>query len=250
MAEQRGRVVAEPSNRRVRVVFGGTVIADSVDALHVWENPWYPQFYVPRHDVIDGALEPTGTTTRSPSRGTAQHFTVRAGDKVAVDAAWSYSDSPIEVLRDHVRFEWDAMDAWFEEDQEMFVHPRNPSTRIEILPSSRHVEIEYEGLRLASSDRPVFLFESGLPRRIYLPKFDIRMDLLIESDSTSRCPYKGTASYWSLDAPGHRRVDLAWGYPVPVHESARIAGLVAFYDEIVDVTIDGERQARPKTHFV
>jgi uncharacterized protein (DUF427 family) len=231
------------------VVFGGQVIVDSNDALYVWEGPWYPQYYLPLSDVADGVLHPSPTVTRSPSRGTATHYRVRAGGREAIDAAWSYDESPVEELQGRVRLDWNAMDAWFEEDEEVFVHPRNPSTRVQILPSSRHVVIEVAGLAVGESRRPVFLYETNLPRRTYLPKLDVRMDLLLPTTTTSMCPYKGTARYWSLVLPGGEHSDLAWSYPAPFRESSPIAGLLAFYDERVDVTIDGTSQVRPKTHF-
>jgi uncharacterized protein (DUF427 family) len=141
------------------------------------------------------------------------------------------------------------MGAWFEEDEEAIVHPRNPSTRVEILPTSRHVTIAIDGIVVADSHRPWFLYETYLPRRTYIPKLDVRMDLLTPSDTTSMCPYKGTARYWSIRVNGEDRADLAWSYPSPLRESEPIAGLVAFYDEVVDVTIDGRLQTRPRTHF-
>src|SRR5207248_11041170 len=151
------------------------IIADTSDALYVWEVPYYPHYYLPIAAVRDGVLDPTATTTRSPSRGTATHFTVKAGGKTAVDAAWTYPDSPIEQLRDRVRLDWPAMDNWFEEDEEVFVHPRDPYTRVDILHSSRRVRIEVDGVILAESDHPTLLFETGLPRRTYLPKIDARL---------------------------------------------------------------------------
>ena len=160
MTEQRGLVRTEPSHKRVRIAFGGDVIVDTDDALYVWEIPYYPQYYIPLGDVADGVLHPSATQTRSPSRGTADHSTVRVGDREAPDAAWRYPDSPIEALRERVRFDWGAMDAWFEEDEEIFVHPRDPSTRVHILPSSRHVTITIDGVLVAdttsrrSSTRP------------------------------------------------------------------------------------------------
>lgn len=153
-------------------------------------------------------------------------------------------------LRGRVRFGWDSMDAWFEEDEEVFVHPRNPTTRVQILPSSRHVVVAVEGVVVAETRHPTFLYETGLPRRTYIPKLDVRTDLLTPTMTTSMCPYKGTASYWSVRANDNVHADLAWGYPAPLRESAPIAGLVAFLDELVDLTVDGERQARPRTHFV
>lgn len=249
--ERSQRLRTEPSNKRVRAYLGGVCIVDSDDALYVWEGPRYPQYYLPRHDFGDGVLVPSPTVGRpSPSRGTPTMFSVRAGDRTAVDAAWSYDDSPLLPLRGRVRLDWESMDAWFEEDQEVFVHPRDPSTRVQILPTSRHVVVVVDRVVVAESRRPTFLYETGLPRRTYIPKLDVRMELLEPSDTTSRCPYKGTATYWTITTDDARHADLAWTYPTPLHESANIAGLIAFYDEHVDLSVDGELQPRPSTHFV
>jgi uncharacterized protein (DUF427 family) len=238
MSDQRGLVRTEPAHRRVRAFLGGQAVVDTIDPLYVWEHPHFPQWYVPLRDVADGVLEPTATTTRSPSRGTASHYTVRAGGKEAVDAAWRYGDSPIEVLRDRVRIDWNAMDAWFEEDEEVIVHPRSPTARIAVLPSSRHVVVRVDGVVVADSTRPTFLHETGLPMRTYLPKTDVRMDLLVPTATRTGCPYKGWASYWTLRSPdGTEHADIAWSYPTPLRESEGIAGLVAFYDDRAEITI-------------
>ena len=249
MSSPRGQVRTEPSDKRVRIYFGGELIADTTDALYVWEGPNYPQYYIPGRDIAPNVLVASATTKRSPSRGTATYYTVRSGGREATDAAWSYADSPLDELRDLVRFDFDAMDAWFEEDEEIFVHPRSPTTRVQILPSSRHVTVSVDGVVIADTRRPMFLYETGLPRRTYFSKLDVRMDLLRSTDKSSRCPYKGTARYWTVTTPTAEHADLAWSYPAPFRESERIAGLVAFYDERVDVTVDGERQARPRTPF-
>jgi uncharacterized protein (DUF427 family) len=246
VTEQRGLVRTAPAHRRVRAFLGGEAVVDTVDALYVWEGPHYPQWYVPLADVADGAFVPTGTETRSPSRGTAAHYTIKAGGKEAVDAAWRYGDSPIEELRDRVRIDWSAMDAWFEEDEEVIIHPRDPAARIAILPSSRHVVVSVDGVVVADSTHPTFLHETGLPMRTYIPKVDVRMDLLTSTDTRTGCPYKGWAEYWTLRLPdGSEHADLAWSYPTPLRESHAVAGLVAFYDTKVDVTIDGVAQPRP-----
>ena len=249
MSTTRGTVRTEPSHKRVRVVFGGELIVDTIDALYVWEGPHYPQYYLPLQDVASGVLESSATTKRSPSRGTASYFTVRAGDRKVVDAAWAYPDSPLDELRDRVRFEFDAMDAWFEEDEEIIVHPRSPTTRVQILPSSRHVTVSVDGVVVADTHRPMFLFETGLPRRTYVHKLDVRMDVLTPTDTSSRCPYKGTARYWTITTPSGTHADLAWSYPTPLPESERIANLIAFFDEKVDVVVDGQPQERPHTPF-
>ena len=141
------------------------------------------------------------------------------------------------------------MDGWFEEDEEVFVHPHDPYKRIDILHSSRHVEVEVNGVKVADTHRPTLLFETGLPTRYYIPKLDLRMDLLTPIEHTTGCAYKGFARYWSLEAGDETFENLAWSYRTPLPECTKIAGLVAFYNEKVDLIVDGERLARPKTPF-
>jgi uncharacterized protein (DUF427 family) len=241
----RGRVRTEPGAKRVRTFVGGIAVADTTRPLYVWETPYYPSYYLPAADVRTDLLVPTDTVTHSTSRGDAKHFTVRVGERERVDAAWQYPDSPIEELRDHIRFDWDAMDSWFEEDEEVFVHVRSPYTRIDILPTSRTVRVELNGVVLAVSPRPLVLFETGLQPRWYLPKVDVRMDLLEPTEHSSRCPYKGQAEYWSARVGDELVENIAWSYRTPLPESERIAGHVAFYDERVDLFVDGERRERP-----
>ena len=134
------------------------------------------------------------------------------------------------------------MDAWFEEDEEVFTHPRDPYTRVDILPSSRHVRVDVDGVTVAESARPTLLFETGLPPRYYVPKTDVRMDLLVPTASSSHCPYKGDASYWSLTLEDRVVEDVAWSYRTPLPESQKIAGLVCFFPDKVDLYVDGRLQ--------
>jgi uncharacterized protein (DUF427 family) len=224
----------------VRVAFGGQIVADTTRVALVWESPHYPTYYFPRDDVRSEVLEHSATTAHSPSRGDATYCSVHVGDRVAPDAVWGYPDSPMEELRGLVRFDWEAMDHWWEEDEEVHVHARDPYTRVDILGSSRHVQVVIDGVVVADSVRPTLLFETGLPTRYYLPLTDVRLDLLEASTSSSRCPYKGTASYWSVRVGEHVLTDVAWFYPMPLFESIRIAGLVAFYNDRVDLVVDGE----------
>src|SRR5919199_4874393 len=245
---QRGRIRVERGAKRVRAFLGGAVVADTTRPVLVWEVPYYPAYYVPLADVC-AELEADGETVRSPSRGAGRTFTVRAGGREAPGAALRYEDSPIEQLRDLVRLDWDAMDAWFEEDEEVFTHPRDPYTRVDILASSRHVRIEVEGRALAESPSPRVLFETGLPVRFYLPRPHVRMDLLAPSHTVSHCPYKGRAEWFSVRVGQTVREDLAWSYPAPLPESQKVAGLIAFLDEKVDVHVDGVRRERPTTKW-
>jgi uncharacterized protein (DUF427 family) len=245
----RGQVHTEQSAKRVRAYLGGEVVADTIHPVLVWEVPYYPAYYFPVADVRADLLEPDGGTAHSPSRGDGQTYTVTAGGKQAPGAAVRYADSPIPELRDLIRLDWDAMDGWFEEDEEVFTHPRDPYTRLDILPSSRHVRIEVDGVTVAESSNPTLLFETGLPVRYYLPKTHVRLDLLTHTDSESHCPYKGQAEYWSVRTGDAVHENIAWSYPTPLPESLGVAGHIAFYDEKVDVFVDGVRQERPHTKF-
>jgi uncharacterized protein (DUF427 family) len=244
----RGRIRIETGVKRVRVYLGGEVVADTTRPVLVWEIPYYPAYYVPLADVRAELVE-DGGVAHSPSRGDGRTFSVRAGSTEAPAAALRYPDSPIEELRELVRLDWDSMDAWFEEDEEVFTHPRDPYTRVDILPSSRHVRVDVDGATIAESTSPTLLFETGLPVRYYLPKTHVRLDLLTPTETASHCPYKGQAEWWSVRAGDSVHADLAWSYRTPLPESQKIAGLIAFYNEKVDIYVDGALQQRPSTKF-
>jgi uncharacterized protein (DUF427 family) len=237
---ERGRVRAEPSAKRLRAFLDGQVVVDTIHPLLVWEIPYYPYYYVPRAD-LRAELVATGKVTRSPSRGDGHHYDVKLPDgTTAADAAVTYPESPLDAVRDYVRLEWSAMSAWFEEDEEVFTHPRSPYTRVDILPTSRHVEVRLGDVVLADTTRAHALFETGLPTRWYVPRVDVRMDLLTDSDTITHCPYKGQASHYSARIGDETTADVAWSYPTPLPESERIAGLLAFYDTRVTVLVDDE----------
>ncbi len=248
MAEQ-GRVRVESGHKRVRGVVAGEVIVDTDAPLLVWEKPYYPTYYFPIDGVRADLLEATGETSRTPSRGTAKVYSIVTDTAEVGDAVLGYDDSPIEELNGTYRFEWAAMDHWFEEDEEVFVHPRSPYTRVDALKSSRHVVVSIDGVEVADSASPVILFETGLPLRFYLPKTDVRMDLLVPTYTSTECPYKGTAEYWSVEIGDTAHEDIVWSYPFPARESAPIAGLVCFYNERVDIVLDGVPLERPRTLF-
>ena len=244
----RGRVRVEPSRKRVRAYLGQELVLDTAHPLLVWEVPYYPSYYVPHADVR-AELVATGEVEHSPSRGQAEVYDVKVGRATAPGAARRYPGSPIEELHDAVHVTWAAMDEWLEEDEPVYVHPRDPYTRVDILASTRHVEIRVDGVTVADSHQPRVLFETGLPPRFYVPLTDLRLDLLTPSDTRTQCPYKGTASYWHLGLAGTRHEDFVWVYRAPLPESQKIAGLAAFYNEKVDLYIDGELQERPRTPF-
>jgi uncharacterized protein (DUF427 family) len=248
-SKPRGRIRIETGAKRIRAYLGGEVVADTTRPVLVWEVPYAPTYYFPRADVRTEFLEADGGITHSPSRGDGHTLTIRAGNKEAPGAALQYEHSPIDDLRDLIRLDWNSMDAWFEEDEQVFTHPRDPYTRVDILPSSRHVRVEVGGVTVAESTSPKLLFETGLPVRFYLPKTHVRLDLLIPTDTVSHCPYKGQAEWWSVRVGEHVNDDLAWSYRTPLPESQKIAGLIAFYNEKVDIYLDGELQERPFTKF-
>jgi uncharacterized protein (DUF427 family) len=244
-SRSRGRIRIETGAKRVRAYLGGEAVADTSRPMLVWEIPYYPTYYFPLADVRTDLLVEDGGVARSPSRGDGRTFTVRAGGKEAPGGALRYEESPIEELRELIRFDWAAMDAWFEEDEEVFTHARSPYTRIDILASSRQVRVELDGVTIAETASPRLLFETGLIVRYYLPKTHVRLDLLTPTDTVTHCPYKGAAEYWSVNTGAGAHEDVAWSYPTPLPESQKIAGLIAFYNDKVDLYVDGVRQERP-----
>ncbi len=241
MAQTARGIRIEPGRKRVRTYLAGQLVADTIHPVLVWEGPHYPVYYLPAAD-IRAELVPVGRTEHSPSRGDAQVFDVKTAGATAPAAALQYPESPLAELRDLVRLDWSSMSEWFEEDEPVYTHPRDPYTRVDILASSRHIRVEVDEITVADSRRPRILFETGLPPRYYLPLTDVRMDLLRPSDSETHCPYKGTASYWSVDTGRAEHRDIVWMYRFPLPESQKIAGLACFYSEKVDLFVDGELQ--------
>ena len=228
------------SPKRVRVVLGGEVIADSRDVLLLRSDAFLPVYYFPEADLRPGCLEPVGDETQHELGGRTRHWTIAAGGRRAERAAWSFvapDDPALASLAGRVAFDWRAMDAWYEEDEEVFVHPRDPQARIDVLQASCHVQVVLGGTVVADSRRPLLLFETRLPTRCYLPMADVRLDLLTFSPRPTRCPYKGIASYWSATVDGRTWPNIAWSYREPIAEMPRIKGLIAFYDEHVDAVL-------------
>lgn len=236
----------ERSPRNVRAELAGVTVADSRGAIYVWESGRHlPVYAFPRADVTEGVLRPAdGERPEHPDP--IRSFTVEAGGAVAEHAAWSYEDPD---LAGYVALAFWAMDHWYEEAEEITIHPRDPHHRVDALPSHRHVRIELDGETVAESRDVVTLFETGLPTRYYLPPEDVREDLLRPSDSHTGCPYKGTASYWTVRTAAGEHPDIAWFYPDPVDAMKIISGRIAFYNEKVDVYVDGEPEARPDTQW-
>ena len=244
------RLSLEPSPRQVRTVLGGETVADSSQMMLLHERGHLPVYYFPLADVVTALLEPSEHSTRCPYKGDARYWTVRAGDAVAENAAWNYPH-PVEGaenLADYVAFYWDRMDAWYEEDEEVFVHARDPYKRIDVIQSSRHVRIVLAGEVMAESRRARFLFKTGLPTRYYFPAEDVRTDLLKPSETRTRCPYKGQARYFGGPSGEGFVDDVVWSYPDPVPECPKIKDYLCFFNERADaIVVDGEEVPRPIT---
>jgi uncharacterized protein (DUF427 family) len=251
MPERRGLILFEDSPRRIRGVLAGQTVVDSARAKLLHEHGHLPLYYFPREDVRMDLLEPTDHHTRCPWKGEASYWSVRVGDTVAENAAWGYPD-PLDdapPLGDYVAFYWGRLDTWYEEDEEAIVHARDPYHRVDPIRSSRHVVIRLDGELLAESTRPVALFETGLPTRWYLPADDVREGILEASDKRTGCAYKGFASYWSVRVGDALEEDLVWTYREPRRGMEDIKDLVCFFNERVDVEIDGVLEERPETQW-
>ena len=238
----------EPTPRWVRVKAGDQWIADSRTALlHRTYGPdGLPTYYLPRDDVQMEALEPAGEADDGRF-----YWNVRSGGELVERGAWSYPQPPagLEELEGLISFTWwaDPAISWYEEATAVAVHARDPYKRVDAVPSSRHVIVEIDGVQVAETLRPTLLFETHLPTRYYLPLEDVRSELLVVGDASSSCPYKGGARYWSAKV-GERLVEnVAWSYSEPIPECPNVAGLICFFNERVDLIVDGERLERPWT---
>ncbi|MFC6018523.1 DUF427 domain-containing protein [Plantactinospora solaniradicis] len=239
----------EPAARRIRAILNGQWVLDTTDARYVWEWPHYPHYYIPFTDVNQEMLVDEHDV-QEYSRGTARQYGLRVGDTYRPGVVRVHTEKSVEGLPDMVRFEWDALDAWFEEDEEVFVHPRDPYTRVEALRSTRHVRVELDGMVLAETSSPVLVFETGVPVRYYLNRTEVDLGRLISTDTITACPYKGrTSNYWSVRTDGATHEDVAWAYDFPSHVLQPIAGMVCFFNERTDLIVDGERLTRPQTRW-
>ncbi len=241
----------ENSPRWVRVTFNGETVADSRSVMLLHETGHLPVYYFPEEDVRMDLLEESDHTTYCPFKGDASYWSVRVGDRVAENAVWSYLKpiDPAPPLAGYLAFYWRMMDAWYEESEQVFVHPRDPYHRVDILDSDRHVKVSVNGEVVAETDRPKILFETGLPPRYYMAPEDVREEVLLPSEKHTQCPYKGVASYWSVEAGGERVEDLVWYYPEPLPATGKIKDHLCFFNEKVDLEVDGEKQGRPQTQW-
>ncbi|KAJ7707562.1 hypothetical protein B0H17DRAFT_1033100 [Mycena rosella] len=232
----------EDSPKRIRVLFGGAFVVDTRKAKLVWENRYYPTYFFPQSELAPAHIQ------RAAEHPDGDKYDLRVGAKTAAGAVTVYTGAAHQHLNSLLKINFSDADAWFEEDEQIYIHPKDPYKRVDVLKSSRHIRVEVDGVEVANSRAPRLLYETGLPVRSYIPKTDCRLDLLVPSEHTSVCPYKGEAHYYHVQVSPEKRVDnVVWWYRNPNLECAAIDGLVAFYDEKVDVWVDGEKQGKPKT---
>jgi uncharacterized protein (DUF427 family) len=231
----------------VRGLLGATPVVDSRAPVLVWEpGVPVPLYAFPEAEVRTDLLRPAAEPPSGTHSGSTTFYDLHIDGAVVPNAAWRFPGE----LGGHLAFEWvervgRGLDRWYEEDEQITVHPRDPHKRVDALPSGRHVVVRIGGDVVADSHEPVLVFETGLPVRYYLPASDVVFDALAPTGLRTACPYKGVAQHWSHPAVA----DVAWSYPEPLPAVEAIRDLVAFYDEAVDVEVDGVTQDRPVTHF-
>jgi len=237
----------DPVPQRIRATFSGETVVDSTNAKLLLETKHLPVYYFPREEVRMDLLEPSEKTSHCPHKGDARYWSLRVDSRTAPDAAWGYDEplEPASFLRGHVAFYWRELDGWFAEAEELHGHARDPYSRIDVYRTTRRLRVLLDGEVLADSVRAKILFETGLPPRYYIPPGDVRLDLLEPSATLTRCAYKGVASHFR--ALGHD--DVAWTYPDPQNDAEPVRDLIAFYNERVDIELDGEPAERPSTQW-
>ena len=212
-------IYVDPSPRRVRAFLGGEAVLDSTRAKMLHRQGYLCRYFVPRDDVrwdALGEVKPIEPPEGAPG------------------------------LDGHVSFEFDAMERWLEEDDEIISHAPDPYHAVDVRNSSRRVRILFNGEPIAESTRAKVIFETSLPPRWYLPREDVLVDLE-PSEIRTTCAYKGHAGYLSAPSLGEEGENIAWYYPDPRHAVEHVRDLVCFFNERVDIELDGEVQERPMT---
>lgn len=239
-------VFIEPVERHIRVKFAGQIVADTRAALRFHERGHVPVYYIPSADVREDLLHRSTLKTQYKGKGTASYWDLKSGDYWSENAVWRYMDSSTDLgerIRDYYAFDWNAVDVWYEEQEELFCHShaRDPYKRIDALASSQHVRVYAGNELIADSRHPVAVFETGVPVLYYLPLQDVRTEFLEPTSTVTTCPYKGAARYWSINVGDRIYSDAVWSYAAPFSEIWKVNGLLAFYPERVDrFEVDGK----------
>lgn len=250
MADSAGLLYIEPFLPRIRGAVDDVTVVDSTATWMLHEHGQLPVLYFPLGDVRMDLLEPNGRRSTSPGKGPAVHYRMTAGDRVVDEAAWAFPEPEVPQLAGLIAFYLPSMTRWRQEDEPMPGHARDPYHRVEVLDSSRHIRVSLDGQVLAESRRARALFETGLPVRWYLPLDDVAPGRLTPSDTRTTCAYKGRARYVTARVGDTEHADLGWIYDEPLHDAAQVAGYVSFWNERVDLEVDGIAQPRPVTPFV
>lgn len=236
---------------RIRGIAGGETVVDSPNAQLLHETGRLPVYHFPSAEVRTDLLSESGAREPSARGELAWHdLRLPSGHEVP-RAAWTYPQ-PVETapwLAGLVAFRWNALDEWFAEAEQLFGHPRDPYSRIDVCRTARHVRVSVDGHVLAESRRARVLYEAALPPRWYLPVEDVETGLLIPSGHSSRCAYKGAASYWHVRVGDRVEQDLVWSYPDPAHDAEPVRDMYCFFSEQVDLELDGEAVERPRTQW-
>jgi len=251
MAKTKLPVIFEPTHRHIRVKFNGEIIADSKNVMLLRDVGHSIHYMFPESDVKTEYLTTTEHIEASKFKGDKHHWTVTVGDEIGENSAWAYpaTKEGRPNMEGYIGFNWDDMEAWYEEDEEVFIHARDPYHRVDTVRSKRHIRVEVDGVTVADSTKAVFLFETGLPTRYYIPLEDINMDYLEATDLETGCPYKGFASYWTINVNGKAYDNHVWGYKAPYNEVLKIENTASFYNEKLDIYVDGELEEKPRTVF-
>ena len=245
------RGVWEPTARHIRAELNGEIVANSKNAMLLRESGYEIYYFFPIADVRMDLLKTSDFSKESHVKGSTKHWDVKVGDRIAEHAAFTY----VDVVDDrpdfsgYIAFEWKAMDHWYEEAEEIIVHPRDPYHRVDTIKSDRHIKVVIDGEVIAETRQPYLLFETHLPTRYYIPVEDVNFDYLEPTQLHTSCPYKGEASYWNVTVNGTIHENVVWGYLDPLPEIPKIKDTVSFYNEKVDIYVDGELEARPRTVF-
>jgi uncharacterized protein (DUF427 family) len=246
-----GEVTFEPSQRWVRGTVGDVTVVDSRNPVLVWEpGRAVPRYAFPVGDVRTDLFEEAEPESVTSHPGAAKTYDLVIDSDRRPGVAWAYGPGELEGF---AAFDWflrsqPGIDHWYEEEEEIFVHPRDPYKRVDPIPSTRHVTVSVNGVQVADTRRPILLFETRLPTRYYIPPADVDFSALAESELLTRCPYKGIARYWSFSGEP-AATNIVWAYPDPVAAAATVKDHLAFYNEFVDIVVDGEAQARPVSEF-
>lgn len=237
------RLLFDDFPRAVRARFAERTLLDTRRGKLLHETGLLPQLYVPRADVSFDMLEASDHTTHCPFKGDACYWSLRADGRTAQNAVWAYPQpqEAVSWLRDYVAVYWDAVDAWFDEDEEVKGHLRDPYHRVDVRQTRHHLLIFAQGVVVAESEQPKVLSETGLPNRYYVPPPDVHHDVLEASSKQTVCPYKGTASYRALRVGDRRIEDAAWFYAEPLEDALKVRDHLCFdLAEGITIEIDGE----------